>query len=67
MISLRSLRGLRKCSDTPIPEGGFQTRPYESRFFFAFFAPFAVNTPNPNFFYVNYVPFVVKFFLPYDC
>jgi len=26
-------------------EGGFETRPYDSQLFFA---PFAVNTPNPN-------------------
>jgi len=33
-----------------ISEGGFQTRPYKSRFFFAPFAFFAANTPNPNLF-----------------
>ena len=32
-------------------EGGFKTRPYESGFFFALFAPFAVNYPIPNLFF----------------
>jgi hypothetical protein len=32
-----------------IPEGGFQTRPYNSEIFFAPFALFAVNSPVPNF------------------
>ena len=29
-------------------EGGFSTRPYESHFFFAYFAFFAVESPAPN-------------------
>ena len=36
-------------SSRRISQGGFQTRPYESDSYYAFFAYFAVNIPNPIF------------------
>ena len=43
---------------------GSKPAPYESDFFFAYFALFAVKLPNPNLlYYVTFVPFVVTSFL----
>jgi hypothetical protein len=41
--SLRGSRKFSECSACSAQEGGFKTRPYESRFFFAPFALFAVK------------------------